>query len=435
MNILPRLSIWAFLSVCACSEQDVLQGHGVAPNIDDEVSLLQTNANVAYRKPGASAKSQVTEQLPEEEQDSIKAANLLDVSSPKMMSFMGITLDPEKTQIRVFLSMSLVLLLVSTLLILLTNQDEKVSPSPYLLAFIACIAFGVDNFVNAYAASYLAVPSAHMAVVFLLDGLIALFIHFFLIRSHEGYQLEWEESVKGSQGWRPLMFTGLTAAFILSAQLAGNVGFSLDQSDSGPHQALVCGDILIVGPFFYYFYNEQLTTLQLSGCLLIIFGMISMSNAFSAPGSHETQAFCWLFLSMVCYAGSIITWRLISTGENEISWRPRLLLIFGFMGALGLLVMPAYLERGGFGMYLEHPILIAWPILDSAASFLGMWSVNMAYQKETASTGAITAVVDANSVALLAMNAFILGMVPSSSQILAMFTVLVGCVLVCSSET
>jgi drug/metabolite transporter (DMT)-like permease len=428
MYLLRRWSILAVLGICACSGQDI-QASGVAPAIDDEVSLLQTSVNVHKHAPLGPPKSKAMKQLVEEDVASIE--ELYEAPSPNV-SFMGITLDPRTTQVKVYLSMGLVLLLVGATLAIVTNLNDK-GPSAYLLAFIACIAFGVDNFVNAYAASYQTVPTAHMAVVFLFDGLIAVFIHFFLIRSHEGYQSEWEDSVK--QGtWKPLFFTALTGAFILAAQLSGNMGFSIDQSDSGPHQALVCGDILIVGPFFYYFYSETPTSIQLSGCLLIVFGMVSMSNCFNAPGSHETLAFAWLFLSMVCYAASIITWRLISTGDTEVAWRPRLLLIFGFMGALGIAFMPAYLEHGGFMVYLHKPILLAWPLLNSAASFLGMWSVNMAYQKETATTGAITAVVDANSVALLAMNAAILGMVPSSTQIFAMFTVLVGCVLVCSSE-
>merc|ERR1719440_148898 len=317
-------------------------------------------------------------------------------------------------------------------LVWLSNDDESKLPSPYLLAFMACIAFGVDNFINSYSASYLGTPSAHMGMVFFIDGIIAFNIHLFLKATHDTYKSEWEDTVSSS--WRPLIMTMLTGAFIVAAMLCGNIGFSIDQSDSGPHQALVCGDILIVGPFFYLWYGETLTKLQLAGCAMIVAGMIFMSNAFAKPSDNETQSFFWLFLSMTFYAASIISWRLISTGEEEISWRPRLLLIFGFMGWIGFLTFPAYLEQGGFKAYIETPLLLAWPILNSAASFLGMWSVNLAYQTVNASTGAITALVDANSVALLLMNAVILAMVPSMSQVTGMSVVLFGCFLVCSSE-
>lgn len=413
----------------------------------DETSLLQMSMNISQHKHGKRSASTGTHRHSMMIEPRIQV-DIGESDAPKVQFDFGTdsespaasasTLDSAETQTRVFVCMSVVLVGVSAGIIWLSNSEEDKQldlvkqPSPYLLALMACIAFGVDNFINSYSASYLGTPSAHMGMVFFIDGIIAFNIHLFLKATHDTYQSEWEDTVSSS--WRPLIMTMLTGGFIVAAMLCGNIGFSIDQSDSGPHQALVCGDILIVGPFFYFWGGERLTLLQHAGCALIIGGMIVMSNAFAKPSDHETMAFFWLFLSMTFYAASIISWRLIATGEEDISWRPRLLLIFGFMGWIGFLIFPVYLEQGGFKAYIETPLLLAWPILNSAASFLGMWSVNLAYQKADAATGAITAVVDANSVALLLMNAVILAMVPSMSQITGMAVVLFGCFLVCSSD-
>jgi len=289
------------------------------------------------------------------------------------------------------------------------------------------VFFGVDNFLIDYAASYLHEPSAHMCMVFLLDGVIALSLNIVLLCCSSSYKSEWHGFVSSS--WGSLTLLTFTGVFIAAAQLCANIGFTMDQTESGPNQALVCATVLIVAPFFYFHSGEMLTKFQLVGCMLIVVGAVVMSDvAHWGDHPHSLGGFAWLLLSMIFYAASIISWRIVSTGDDEVPWRPRLLFIFGIMGVLGCSSFLGYVYAGGFMEYKEAPALLAWPLLNVTASFLGMWCVNLAFQNSEATAGALTAIVDANAVVLIIMNRILLNMLPTLPKVIGMILILIGCI-------
>mmetsp|Transcript_129994 Transcript_129994/g.236094 ORF Transcript_129994/g.236094 Transcript_129994/m.236094 type:complete len:512 (+) Transcript_129994:60-1595(+) len=304
-----------------------------------------------------------------------------------------------------------------------------------LLAMLSCVYFGLDNFIMAYAACYLQIPSAHAGMTFLFCGMSALAIHLLWLSFRTSYHADWHVIASSSRSVHCLIL--MTGMLMAGGQLCGNVGFNMNQKDSGPHQALVCVSVLIVAPFFYFYSGEALTKLEMMGCTLICGGVIVMSDVSNwMEDTVSMYSFLWLVLSMVFYSLSSITWRLSSMLEEDFvsPWEPQLLLIYGCMGLVGCSLSPRFLFSGGFNEYIQQPILLLWPALNAVASFLGVLCLNLAFQKKDVTTGAVIALVDSNSLALLCMNKVVLGLEPSNIKAAGMAIILIGCVITCSAD-
>mmetsp|Transcript_114086 Transcript_114086/g.207962 ORF Transcript_114086/g.207962 Transcript_114086/m.207962 type:complete len:477 (-) Transcript_114086:216-1646(-) len=336
-------------------------------------------------------------------------------------------------QKRVFAIVCCVLfLLVASILMWCGNKGLHDCPVS-ILAVISCIGFGVDNFLMAYASCYLKHPSAHAGVKFLFDGISAFGVHCCCMTFRPAYRSQVQDF--SSSSGRVLMLTVLTGIFIAFGQLTGNIGFNLDTEASGPHQALACSTVLLVAPFFYYFRGEVLTKLQFMGCFTILAGVVIMSDIRHWFDSLETRyAFQWVFVSMLFYAASVVTWRLAATADTEPPWQPQILMIFGCVGFVGCILCPGYLYADSVREYVQTPALLLWPALNVSVSFLAMWSLQCAFQRPEATAGAITAVVDSNSLVMLAMNRLVLGLAPSFTKTAGMTIILFGCVTVCSED-
>mmetsp|Transcript_94034 Transcript_94034/g.176722 ORF Transcript_94034/g.176722 Transcript_94034/m.176722 type:complete len:472 (-) Transcript_94034:277-1692(-) len=336
-------------------------------------------------------------------------------------------------QKRVFATVLSVLVCLMVLVIVLCGHKGLNKIPVSILALISCIGFGLDNFLMAYSSWYLHTPSAHAGVKFFFDGLSALGVHCCCLCFRPTYRAQVREFASSSR--RVLMLTIFTGILIAFGQLAGNIGFNLDSEDSGPHQALACCTALIVAPFFYFQCGEVLTKLQLSGCSVILAGMVVMSDIAHWTDSQIARyAFECVFISMLFYAASVITWRLAATADNEPPWQPQVLTIFGCMGFVGCALCPGYFFSGGIEEYSKTPALLLWPALNVSASFLAMWSLQCALQRPEAAAGPITAVVDSNSLVMLTMNRLVLGLVPSFVKSAGMTIILFGCVIVASQD-
>jgi hypothetical protein len=336
-------------------------------------------------------------------------------------------LHTHAKQMRTFIS---VLALLGPMMIVMWCLCRQGQCSSLLLACFSCVFFGIDNFLNAYASSYLHMPSAHICMVFLLDGIAAFLFHMFLLYYNPSYKRDCEVIACSSKRAMTLMvWTGI---FIAIAHLCGNIGFTLERTESGPHQALVGGNVLVVTTFFYFHSGEILTQIQCAGCFLIIVGAVVMSDILNwADNLDSIFAFSWLLVSMAFYAASMISWRLVSMEKEEIPWQPQLSIIYGVMGTIGFLSFSLFFYADGFAEYAKVPLLLLWPLLNVAVSFLGMWSVNLALHKADTATGALTALVDSNAIVLVFLNRVVLNMVPSTTKCAGMVAILVGCACVC----
>mmetsp|Transcript_63634 Transcript_63634/g.110902 ORF Transcript_63634/g.110902 Transcript_63634/m.110902 type:complete len:476 (+) Transcript_63634:74-1501(+) len=343
----------------------------------------------------------------------------------------GLPLHTYSQQKRIFLtSVSLTCCLLVCFLFLLKRGPHQCPVT--LLAFISSGCFGMANFLMAYASNYLKAPNAHVVVTFFFDGLCALSVHTLLIFMRPDYRSQIQAVF--SRSGRVVMLLALTGMFTALAKLTGSIAFLLDTRASGPHQALACSNVLLVAPFFYWYSGETLTHVQVIGCAVILGGIMVMSginNWAKEPASW--QAFVWILLTMFLFAAKTITWRLAAL-EALLPWQPQVLTIFGCMGFLGCCFCGGVLRVDSLKEYIQAPVLLFWPALNSMVSFLGLWCLQLAYQRPDAAIGAITAVVDSNSLWMATINALLLGLVPSSMQSVGMFVILFGCMTVCLKD-
>ncbi|CAE7246894.1 CTSB [Symbiodinium sp. CCMP2592] len=204
------------------------------------------------------------------------------------------------------------------------------------LASLASVFFGFDNFFVAYAGNVFK-PVEYMAAMLLMVGVISALGSLLLATFCESFR---KETASCSRQASPLkLFWFLSSgAFIALAQTCGCLSFSLDEVNSGPHQAVVVANVPLVGMFFYVYSGETLSRQQLFGCFLIMAGVLYMSGFFSLsrPAREEPaqfRSFLWICMSCMFYAASIITIRL--AGEADLPSRPKSAAIVFSSGILG----------------------------------------------------------------------------------------------------
>jgi hypothetical protein len=317
-------------------------------------------------------------------------------------------------------------------LLLMARHNNGPTVQGILLAVLACLYFGMENFIFGFAGMYGMEVSDHITMTFAIEAMIAFTLHSLLIRNSKSYQAACVEAVSSNRSG--VLFVLLAGLSIGLAQYTASIGFSIDEESAGPHQALVCLESLIVGSFFYWYANESITMTQLASFVVMVAGAVVMSD----PGSWYSQEFsiaaiAWLIVSMLCYASSVIFWRLASTDKGAMPWQPRILLIYGIIGCLG--VMPCLVQmQWPWSRWLEHPLLLAWPLLNAVVSILGMWCINLAFGQEQLSTCVMVAIVDSNSAVLMLMNMAVLHLVPSTTKLIGMGLILFAAISMACAE-
>jgi drug/metabolite transporter (DMT)-like permease len=307
-------------------------------------------------------------------------------------------------------------------------QYRSASCAPLMLAGLSTISFGLDNFLIALSGEYLHIPCAHMAVMFIFTGMTASIFHMLLYIFSPKYQSAVWESLATRKGKVGLWLVVLTGALAASAQLCSNIGFNLDPRESGPHQALSCGNVFIVGLFFYVMYGEIFTKAQLLGCTFIIFGGIVMADVLHwGRYTVSVTAFLWVFVAMILYSVSDITLRLAS--QSELPRQLRMLVTIQAMGLVGAASFIAVHEKNAFAQYWQSPRLLIWPLLNAIASSLGMVAVTFAFESPGAPTGVLSAIVNANSAVLVFLNWALLGYIPSLCKSIGMCLMMAGVIV------
>eukprot|EP00439_Symbiodinium_sp_Y106_P087159 s236_g40.t3 len=116
------------------------------------------------------------------------------------------------------------------------------------------VFFGFDNFFVAYAGNVFK-PVEYMAAMLLMVGAISALGSLLLATFCESFR---KETASCSRQASPLkLFWFLSSgAFIALAQTCGCLSFSLDEVNSGPHQAVVVANVPLVGFFFYVYSGE-----------------------------------------------------------------------------------------------------------------------------------------------------------------------------------
>jgi drug/metabolite transporter (DMT)-like permease len=235
------------------------------------------------------------------------------------MELLGHRKHSLPSQTSVAIVVSLVTFLAACCLAKQALLDTSVR-SPTLLGIVSAIFFGVDNFLIEYASAYLHAPTAHLALMFPMLGVIALATHVLLAYLNPEYKSEWAETMRVLKSSNStLLHISLTGVFIALAQLCGSISFSADQVNAGPNQAIVSASGLLVGLFFYFYSGDTFTSAQLMGCGLIVIGAWIMSTVGSYRHHDASKdAFLWMCLATIFYSASAITLRLWGTNMYTV---------------------------------------------------------------------------------------------------------------------
>lgn len=319
-----------------------------------------------------------------------------------------------------FLRTFLLLTLFASLLLCHLSTATRTGRSSVLLASLASVFFGFDNFLIAYAGRLIQ-PAEYMSVMFLSIFTVACFGSTVLAIASPSFQDEVKQVCQASRMQRIWIVSSGT--LIALAQTSACLGFRLDEVDSGPLQSVVIANVPIVGICFYFWSHETLSKVQLLGCALIMAGISFMFLDDAGPlDSNFPASFLWMCISTLFYASSIITIRF--AGGEELPERPKSIAIVLSSGLLGFLLLRVFLCSGPFTF---HPEILIWALLNAFASMTGLLTVVLSYEVPDAKVALATALIDSNAVPMCVLNFCLLGEKPGLAKLIGMAVVLLGC--------
>lgn len=321
---------------------------------------------------------------------------------------------------QLFLRTLLLLTLFASLLLCHLSTATRTGRSSVLLASLASVFFGFDNFLIAYAGRLIQ-PAEYMSVMFWSIFMVACFGSTALAIASPSFQDEVKQVFQASRMQRIWIVSSGT--LIALAQTSACLGFRLDEVDSGPLQSVVIANVPIVGIFFYFWSHETLSKIQLLGCALIMAGISFMFLDDAGPvDSNFPASFLWICISTLFYASSIITIRF--AGGEELPERPKSIAIVLSSGLLGFLLLRLFLCSGPFTF---HPEILTWAMLNALASMTGLLTVVLSYEVPDAKVALATALIDSNAVPMCVLNFLLLGEKPGLAKLVGMAVVLLGC--------
>eukprot|EP00747_Dinoflagellata_sp_TGD_P061339 gnl/TRDRNA2_/TRDRNA2_152465_c0_seq5.p1 gnl/TRDRNA2_/TRDRNA2_152465_c0~~gnl/TRDRNA2_/TRDRNA2_152465_c0_seq5.p1 ORF type:complete len:376 (+),score=42.51 gnl/TRDRNA2_/TRDRNA2_152465_c0_seq5:55-1182(+) len=286
----------------------------------------------------------------------------------------------------------------------------------------AMVCFGIDHFwIGLSSGQNPGADQAYMIYMFIFNIPVAVFFHVASFALNKSYKQEL--TVLSSLPWYTWLTVLAPAAFMIMAQVSCQNGFGKDRVSSGPNQALVCMDPLLVSFFFYLFFDEKLTTVQMSGVVLATGGPVIMGLARS---SVALEGIAWCLAATACYAGNVICIRLaIMRGiDSKVVTVLRMLTI----GVLGVTFFA--LRRRTFGVTDDPGPWMLAPCCNAFAQGLGLLYLCQAFASPNCLTAVNCLLFGANSLVMSFLNIVGLAYSPPMKEWLGMSVVIIGCAIV-----
>ncbi|KAF4712588.1 hypothetical protein FOZ62_006269, partial [Perkinsus olseni] len=127
------------------------------------------------------------------------------------------------------------------------------------------------------------------------------------------------------------------------SQLMMKWAFATDPAASGPLTAVISSDILVIGVYCHFVYNEKLTWTQAVAILVVLTGLIIMGASFdSGVGGGKPLGFVYAILGMLSFAASIVCIR-SSCIDGIDAWS-------GFIGRMGVMFFMGLIALGDSGL-------------------------------------------------------------------------------------
>ncbi|EER16615.1 hypothetical protein Pmar_PMAR018153 [Perkinsus marinus ATCC 50983] len=113
------------------------------------------------------------------------------------------------------------------------------------------------------------------------------------------------------------------------SQLMMKWAFATDPAASGPLTAVISSDILVIGVYCHFVYNEKLTWSQAVAILVVLGGLVVMGASFDSGVGGSALGFLYAILGMLSFAASIVCIR-SSCIDGIDAWS-------GFIGRMGVM--------------------------------------------------------------------------------------------------
>ncbi|KAF4664121.1 hypothetical protein FOL47_005286 [Perkinsus chesapeaki] len=214
--------------------------------------------------------------------------------------------------------------------------------------------------------------------------------------------------------------------FIGWSQVMMQRAFATDPQSTGPLMAVSSSDIMVVGVFCHFFYNERLTFMQAMAIVVVLTGLVIMA-AFDSSVGHFI-GFVYAVLGMITFASSMLATRYtcIEGMASGSRFAGRMLMMF-IMGSF------CCCWQWSEGAYVITPYddLMAkffWPCMSGMGQFIGVIALNNALAYP--STAVVNVIVASNSILGLGLAYFTLNVVPTPAKLIGMFIVVIGVVLI-----
>ncbi|EER16007.1 conserved hypothetical protein [Perkinsus marinus ATCC 50983] len=320
-----------------------------------------------------------------------------------------------------------------------------VSPKCVAWSFLAQITFGIVNFLISYTNVPGVDPWAVIGWIWLTSGLIGLLVGIYFWWNI-GAMFFTDEQLKAAETYRQLddqllpqelppnrltlgakILTIIGGMCVGWSQLMMKWAFATDPKSTGPLTAVISSDIIVVGVFCHFVYKERLSAMQVLAICIVLSGLVVMA-AFDGGSSGKFMGFIYAILGMLTFAASLLCIRQ-SCRDGMAAWSGfigRMGVMF-FMGLIALLytVFTHSFFPEDWSLWAQMYI---WPQVAGISQAIGVLALNYALMYP--STGPVNVIVASNSIIVLALNFFLLGLIPTTSKLVGMVIVICGVSLI-----
>ncbi|KAF4664120.1 hypothetical protein FOL47_005285 [Perkinsus chesapeaki] len=321
----------------------------------------------------------------------------------------------------------------------------QITPQCVAWSFLAQITFGIVNFLISYTNVPGVEPWAVIGWIWLTSGVIGIVVGIYFWW-HIGAFFFTDEQLKAAETYKKLddqllpqelppsrltfgakLLTIIGGMCVGWSQLMMKWAFATDPKSTGPLTAVISSDIIVVGIFCDLVYKEKLSKMQIFAICIVLSGLVVMA-AFDGGSSGKLMGFVYAILGMLTFAASLLCIRQ-SCRDGMAAWS-------GFIGRMGVmffmgliaLIYTACTHTFFPENWKLWPDMYVWPQVAGISQAVGVLALNYALMYP--STGPVNVIVASNSIIVLALNYFILGLIPSTSKLVGMAIVIIGVSLI-----
>ncbi|KAF4689319.1 hypothetical protein FOZ60_001731 [Perkinsus olseni] len=320
-----------------------------------------------------------------------------------------------------------------------------VSPKCVAWSFLAQITFGIVNFLISYTNVPGVDPWAVIGWIWLTSGIIGIVVGIYFWWNL-GAMFFTDEQLKAAETYKQLndqllpqelppnrltlgakILTIVGGMCVGWSQLMMKWAFATDPKSTGPLTAVISSDIIVVGVFCHFVYKERLSAMQVFAICIVLSGLVVMAVG-DGGSAGKLMGFVYAILGMLTFAASLLCIRQ-SCRDGMAAWS-------GFIGRMGVMFfmgLIALIYTLCHHTFLPQdwslwPDMYIWPQVAGISQAAGVLALNYALMYP--STGPVNVIVASNSIIVLALNYFILGLVPSTSKLIGMAIVICGVSLI-----